>query len=127
MKAQVVAAPDEGASQDENAPAASEVPLTGSESLSGDVEAEELDVGLDEAMLKEEEEARLERSAAAAAAAAATPAVALTKAKVDHLDHLLKQAAIYSQFLTEQTQAVQDEIDVVRQTQSCCMHITSAG
>lgn len=93
------------------APASTSGGLASIASTSGSGEDTTEAMGLNAAMLLEEEEARAEREAQEKIAAAAAPAAPLTKDKVDHLDQLLKQAAIYSQFLTEQTQAVQDEME----------------
>jgi hypothetical protein len=64
---------------------------------------------VDEAVLKEETAARKAREKAAKA----KPAPCLTKEKLQKLDKLVDQATMYSQFLGEQVNSVQDQWDQV--------------
>lgn len=71
--------------------------------------AEEEGMWVDEAVLKEETAARKAREKAAKA----KPAPCLTKEKLQKLDKLVDQATMYSQFLGEQVNSVQDQWDQV--------------
>jgi hypothetical protein len=75
---------------------------------------------VDEAVFKEEEAAR---SAREKAAAQAKPAQELSKEKLQKLDQLLDRATMYSQFLGEQVNSVQDQWEQVSANDcvSCCV------
>lgn len=69
------------------------------------------DVCVDEAVFREEKAAK---SAREDAAAKVKPAQELSKEKLQKLDQLLDRATMYSQFLVEQVNSVQDQWEQVR-------------
>lgn len=91
-------------------------------STSSPVDSEREDLCVDAAVAKEEADARAARERAAARA---KPAQELSKEKLQKLDALLDKATMYSQFLVEQVNSVQDQWDQVRATQPATLaHLT---
>lgn len=79
-------------------------------STSSPADSEREDLCVDAAVAKEEAAARAARERAAARA---KPAQELSKEKLQKLDALLDKATMYSQFLVEQVNSVQDQWDTV--------------